>query len=178
MSTRPSLLAALAALALGLPRPAAAAAPQTVRFEVVTPGTFPALRLAVTTRWLGEERTAPLLDDGQAPDAVAGDHHYTAELAGEPVRALPVRITGTADGIAPFQAYASVEQVSAGGDHLTWSLDLGDPPNARRVALARLTRGVMASEMTWVAASLGWANFALIYVAWLGQRWLRSRERA
>ncbi|MDP2307782.1 MAG: hypothetical protein Q8P18_17285 [Pseudomonadota bacterium] len=173
----PSLL-----LALVLAAPAGHAAPaapstQAVRFEVVSGGSFPALHLSLTARWLGVDRTVELRDDGVAPDPLAGDHHFTAELVGEPVRALPVRITGTADGIAPFVAYASIEKVSAEGDHLTWSLDLDDPPNARRVALAQLTRSVMASDMTWVAATLGWANFALVYVAWLGQRWLRSLER-
>jgi hypothetical protein len=169
----PSLLLAMLLSAA----PALAASEQAVRFEVVSVGAFPALRLTVTTRWLGADRAVDLRDDGVAPDRLAGDHHYTGELVGEPVRALPVRISGTADGIAPFVAYSSIEKVAAEGDHLTWSLDLGDPPDARRVALAQLTRSVMASEMSWVAATIGWANFALIYVAWLGQRWLRSRER-
>ncbi len=177
MSSPPLLLVTLLLTAPAVAAPETRpGAEQAVRFEVVSIGAFPALRLSVTARWLGEDRAVDLRDDGVAPDRLAGDHHYTGELVGEPVRALPVRISGTADGIAPFVAYTSIEKVAAEGDHLTWSLDLGDPPDARRVALAQLTRSVMASEMSWVAATIGWANFALIYVAWLGQRWLRERR--
>jgi|GEM_PF-1963102 len=140
---------------------------QGVRLEVATARGFPGLRIHAHTTWLGEARSLELRDDGQQPGDVAGDGLYVGAWRGAPVRVLPIRLVVASDAHPEFEAYGGLERVVQPADRLTWALDLDESPAARRVAAPMLSRPMEARELSGVAASLGWACLAFLYVAWL-----------
>jgi hypothetical protein len=146
----------------GPPRPA-----QAVRLEVATARGFPGLQIEAHTTWLGVERTLQLHDDGQVPGDVPGDGLYVGTWMGDAVRVLPIRLVVSSDAHAPFEAYGGLERIVQPVDRLAWALDLDETPTARRVAAPLLARPMEARELSGVAASLGWACLAFLYVAWL-----------
>ncbi len=140
---------------------------QTVRLEVATARGFPGLHIEASTTWLGEERTTVLLDDGSQPGDVPGDGLFVSTWSGAPVRVLPVRLTVSSDAHPPFEAYGGLERIVQPADRLAWALDIDETPTARRVAAPLLARPMEARELSGVAASLGWACLAFLYVVWL-----------
>lgn len=142
-------------------------ASQSVRLEVATARGFPGLSIAAHTTWLGEERSVTLRDDGQLPGDVPGDGLYVGHWQGEPVRVLAIRLIVSSDAHEPFEAYGGLERVFQPQDRLSWALDLDETPSARRVAAPLQARPMEARELSGVAASLGWACLAFLYVGWL-----------
>lgn len=148
-----------------------------VRLEVATLAAVPGLAIAAETQWLGEARRVALVDDGAAPGDVAGDGVYVAELRGAPIRALPVRLVVTTDAAAEQEAYAGLEPVDAAGDRLAWALELGARPTARRVVAPLPLASASAADLNYLGALVGWAAFALLYVAILVRRALPADDR-
>ncbi len=142
-------------------------ATQEVRLEVATTRAFPGLEIEAHTTWLGEARVLPLHDDGQLAGDVPGDGVYVGIWTGAPVRVLAIQLQVATDAHSPFEAYGGLERIVQPTDRLAWALEMDETPTARRVAAPLLSRPTEARELSGVAASLGWACLAFLYVAWL-----------
>ncbi|MCB9742963.1 MAG: hypothetical protein H6740_10200 [Alphaproteobacteria bacterium] len=159
----------LALLPLLLAEPAT----QVLRVEVVTTQANPDLRVELRTTWLGEDRVLVLTDDGSAPGDTPADGLYVGTWRGAPVRMLPIQIVVTGGQLVDAEVYAGLERVNQPEDRLAYALSFGDNPRAQRVIAPYLVRDLDVRESSWVAASIGWAALAFLYVAWLAGRAVR-----
>lgn len=147
---------------------AAQADPQRLQLAVVAPGAMRELRVWAHARWLGEERTVELLDDGSAPGDRANDGVRVAEWRGEPVQALTLRLTAQARPDGPVvEIYSATEVLFSPDDALAWDLHLGPPLRAERTALPLPPEAPARDERVQLFAALGWAALALNAVGWL-----------
>ncbi len=177
--------------ACGVPDPTE----QQLLLQVHTLAAPPSLVVEAESTWLGEELRTPLLDDGLSPDEVAGDGVFTALWVGAPVRMLPVRLLVSSaveevqqpevgapipqvQAEVPVEAYAGIEVLSLDDRSLAWSLELDDPPRARRVPVPRSSRQVAFLEMGQVGASVLWAAFVMAVVVGLVRRFDAAGEGA
>ncbi|MBL8616546.1 MAG: hypothetical protein JNM72_13130 [Deltaproteobacteria bacterium] len=119
---------------------------------------FPPNGLWVKTRWLGEEKTVALRDDGVAPDAVAGDGTWSAAMEGPPVRFLRILVWGELGrGRRPVSS-ETVERVLGPEDalHLSGHFIAG-LPRLRRLAGPGDLPDRQQAERRHLRWALGWA---------------------
>jgi len=143
---------------------------QVLQLEVHALSASTTLVVEAESTWLGEERRTRLRDDGEAADEAAGDGVFSAAWAGAPVRMLPVRLLVTRQDGEEIEAYAGIEVLSLDDHALRWSLELDDPPRARRVPVAASSRQVAWLELRQVGGSLLWAMGVMGVVGWLVRR--------
>jgi len=139
----------------------------TVQIEVVTPGRGPSFALYAEGRWLGETRTVALLDDGSRPGDIAGDGVYVAQMAGETLRFLPVRILQEVNGetLEVASEVAALEQ--PGGMLVYEATATGDVLHAQRAAAPWLGQPRVSHERERIDIAAAWMVLSLLVVAYL-----------
>jgi len=112
-----------------------------------------------------------LVDDGSAPGDVPADGLYVAQLSGDAVRMLALRLVVASPGEADTVAWEGVEDIRAEGDRLSFRA----VPDGRfqRVAGVAYARDPVHYEAASALAAAGWALVAFAYVAWLARERLR-----
>ncbi len=150
--------AALLGLLVATPAQAAPALAEDstrLRVEVVAPASEPLDGLRLDARWLGEERSLELRDDGAAPDKTAGDGTWSGELTGDWVRLLPVELYAEVAGSSQL-AYQGIERVGGGAHAMAFALEHSRPAQARRLSRAGTADQVAATEATRTGVGLAW----------------------
>lgn len=141
-----------------------AKADDTVTIRLHVPTDAPAVAATVSTRWLGEDRTLPLVPTDR-------DGELAATLSGAPVRMLPVFLDLTVDPTQPaLRAYRGLEVLPSGDVELVYSLDSAVPPRVHRIAattangrdaLARREGGLVGGSLAWGAAMVALVGLLL-----------------
>lgn len=142
---------------------------RSLRLELDTSasGTVPAV--VAELRWLGDDRTLALRDDGITPDEAAGDGVWTAETSGPAPRVLPVTLRVQTAGGSWQPAYSGLERLSGtaadGPATLHWALQIAQPPQARRLSGPGSRDTVDARSSRRIAAGLAWVALMVLGIA-------------
>ena len=143
-----------------------AMADDTVTVRLHLPTDTPTVTATVSTRWLGEDRTVPLLPTER-------DGEVAATLSGAPVRMLPISLDLTVDPTQPaLRSYRGLEVLPSGGGELVYSLDSTTPPRVHRIATTTAPgRDALARrEGSLVGGSLAWGAVMVVLVGLLLRR--------
>ena len=149
---------------------------QRITIEVATRWRPPGQTIHAELIWLGEDRTATLCDNGTCDGDIAGDHIWVARQSGDRIRTLPVRLFVSTPQLGRTVVLERVEVITAVDQRLSYALEFdGLTPTARRVAIPAPPRGVEMNQVAQLAAWMGWAGLAFLYISWLVGRLLDAR---
>ena len=141
----------------------------TVQIEVVTAGSGPPLDLVAEGQWLGQTLTVPLTDDGRQPGDVAGDGVYVAQMSGETLRFLPLRILNRA-GEKSAEVASEVVAVEQPSSMLVYELTAtGAVLHAQRTAAPWLGQPRVSHERERIDIAGAWMLLSFLVVAFLAR---------
>lgn len=134
--------------------------------NLLPPG--PVLHLEAKVRWLGEDRTIVLRDDGGTRGDAPRDSIWIGCLQGDAVRLLPVTLELGLDGGAGTEVWSAVEPLEVGDNRLVYLLqEQAGVVRAERVAAPLTGQPRPDHESDRVTLTAAWTVLVFLIVVYL-----------